>query len=143
MPPGLAIPLQGHYSRLLEYAPVMRFTTEELDLMDRTHEVEIETSRPGGPIHRTIIWVVVDDGEVFIRSYRGPDARWYREALAQPSVALHVDGRRIAARAIPSTDPRSIERASTALVRKYPGDPATRRMNRPEVLDLTLRLEPA
>jgi hypothetical protein len=143
MPPGLAIPLQGHYSRLLEYAPVMRFTTEELDLMDRTHEVEIETSRPGGPIHRTIIWVVVDDGEVFIRSYRGPDARWYREALAQPSVALHVDGRRTAARAVASADPRSIERTSTALVRKYPGDPATRRMNRPEVLDLTLRLEPA
>ena len=111
--------------------------------MDRTSEVEIETSRPGGPIHRTIIWVVVDDGEVFIRSYRGPDARWYREALAQPSVALHVDGRRIDATAVPAADPRSIERTSTALVRKYPGDPATPRMNRPEVLDLTLRLEPA
>jgi hypothetical protein len=54
-----------------------------------------------------------------------------------------VDGRRIAARAVASADPRSIERTSTALVRKYPGDPATRRMNRPEVLDLTLRLEPA
>jgi hypothetical protein len=143
MPTDLAIPLQGHYSRSVEYAPDMRFTTEELDLMDRTHEVEIETSRPGGPTHRTIIWVVVDDGEAFIRSYRGPEARWYREALAQPLVALHVAGRRIAARAVPASDPRSIERTSGAFVRKYPGDPATPKMNRREVRDLTLRLEPA
>ena len=125
------------------YAAAMSFSTEDLAAIDRAEEVRVETQAPGGPVHRTIIWVVVDDGEVFIRSYRGPDARWYREALVQPSVALHVDGRRIAARAVPAADPRSIERTSAALVRKYPGDPATPKMNRPEVLDLTLRLEPA
>ena len=120
----------------------MPFGVDDLALIDGTEEVEIETTGHDGPVHRTIIWAVVDDGEVFIRSYRGPDARWYREALANPAVALHVDGRRFAATAIPATDPASIERTSQALLRKYPTDPATPKMVRADVLDLTLRLEP-
>lgn len=120
----------------------MRFDQEDLDLLDRNREVEIETSNAAGDAHRTIIWVVVDHEAVLVRSYHGPQARWYREALANPSVALHVDGRRLAARAVPASDAGSIERMSAGLSRKYAGDPATGRMNRAEVLDLTLRLEP-
>jgi hypothetical protein len=121
----------------------MAFTADELHLIDRTVEVEIETTSGDGPTHRTIIWAIVDDDAVFIRSYRGPTARWYREALANPAVALHVDGRRLAATAVPAADPASIERTSQGFARKYPDDPATPKMLRPEVLDLTLRLEPA
>ena len=119
----------------------MGFSQDELDLLDRTQEVEIETSGTGGAMHRTVIWAVVDGDSVFIRSYRGPDARWYREALADPSVALHVDGQRLPASAIPAADPDSIERTSAGLLQKYAGDPAASRMVRPELLDLTLRLE--
>jgi hypothetical protein len=121
----------------------MAFTADELRLIDRTEEVEIETTTSDGPAHRTIIWAIVDDDAVFIRSYRGSNARWYREALVNPAVALHVDGRRLTARAVPAVDPESIERASQGFIRKYEGDPATPKMVRPEVLDLTLRLEPA
>ena len=123
------------------YPSGMGFSKDELDLIDRTEEVEIETSGASGDVHRTIIWAVVDDGAVFVRSYRGPNARWYREALSNPAVALHVDGRRLHARAVPALDPASIERTSAGLLRKYPADPATTRMVRPEVLDLTFRLE--
>jgi hypothetical protein len=119
----------------------MGFSQDELDLIDRTEEVEIETSAPDGATHRTIIWAVVDGDAVFIRSYRGANARWYREALADPSVALHVGGQRLPATAVLATDPDSIERTSAGLLRKYAGDPATPRMVRPEVLPLTLRLE--
>lgn len=121
----------------------MSFPEEDLALLDRTEEVEIETRAPEGPAHRTIIWVVVDDGDVFIRSFRGGTARWYREAIANPAVAFHVDGRRLTATAIPATDPDSIDRASAAFKRTYAGDPAVGSMVRPEVLDTTLRLEPA
>ncbi|MGZ9276051.1 MAG: DUF2255 family protein [Candidatus Limnocylindrales bacterium] len=121
----------------------MAFTADELRLIDRTEEVEIETTTGDGPTHRTIIWAIVDDDAVFIRSYRGPNARWYREALTHPAVALHVEGRRLAAAAIPARDPESIERTSQGFVRKYPGDPATPKMLRPEVRRLTLRLERA
>jgi hypothetical protein len=119
----------------------MAYSEAELDLIDRTEEVEIETNGADGAVHKTIIWAVVDEGDVFIRSYRGPNARWYREALANPSVALDVDGQRIPARAVLASDPASAERTSAGILRKYAGDPAAKSMVRPELLDLTLRLE--
>ena len=82
------------------YADGMRFKEEELALLDRTREIEIETALPGGSAHRTIIWVV-------------------------------------------ATDPSSVARTSAALERKYAGDPGTKSMLRPAVLDTTLRLAPA
>ena len=125
------------------YPPCMPFSEDELGLIERTEEVEVETVAADGIDHRAIIWAIVDDGEVFIRSYVGPTAKWYRRALANPSVALIVDGHRLPAEAFPAADAASIERASAGFLRKYPDDPATPRMNRPEVLDLTLRLERA
>lgn len=123
------------------YPSGMGYSQDELDLIDRTEEVEIETNGAEGAVHRTIIWAVVDGGAVFVRSYRGPHARWYREALADSSVALHVDGRRLPARAVPASAPASVERTSAGILRKYASDPAAKSMVRPELLDLTLRLE--
>lgn len=120
----------------------MSFPTEDLAAIDRAEEVRVETQAPGGPVHRTIIWVVVDDDEVFIRSVRGERGRWFREAQANPAIALHLDGRRLSATAIPADDPDSIERASQALRRKYARDPALRTMLVPDTLPTTLRVEP-
>jgi hypothetical protein len=54
------------------------FDAETLRLLDETREVRIETRRDDdSPEHRTIIWVVVVEGEVFVRSVRGPQGRWY------------------------------------------------------------------
>ena len=64
--------------------------------------------------------------------------------MANPAVAIHVDGRRLPATAIPATDPDSIERidaALTAQVRRASSGYDS--MLEPEVLDTTLRLEPA
>ena len=123
------------------YPSCMGYSQAELDLIARTEEVEIETSGAGGAVHRTVIWAVVDGDAVFVRSWKGANARWYREALAEQGVALHVDGRRLPARAVPATDPSSVERTSAGILRKYAGDPAAMSMVRPEVLDLTFRLE--
>ena len=120
----------------------MTFNPDDLALIDRTKEVRIETSKVGGPAHRTIIWVVVDDGDVFVRSAYGPDARWYREATSNPEVTLFVAGRAFKAHVTQLTDPDEIARMSAGLERKYAGDPAVRGMNRPELLPLTLRLDP-
>lgn len=121
----------------------MSFAPEDLALLESAEEVQVETQAPGGPVHRTIIWIVVDGEETFIRSVKGERGRWYREAKANPAIAIHVDGRRLPATAIPATDPASIERTSNALARKYRRDPALRTMLIPEVLDTTLRVEPA
>lgn len=120
------------------------FPAAHLEALASAVEVEIETSPVGGEAtHRTIIWVVVDGQDAFIRSYRGHRARWYREALARPEVAVLAGECRIPARALPAPDERSVERASAGFERKYAGDPATPAMLRSEILPTTLRLEPA
>jgi hypothetical protein len=121
----------------------MPFSQADLDRYDRAKTIRIETSKPGGPIHRTIIWAVVDGRDVFVRSWREASARWYREASANADVALHLGKLRLPARAIAATDPDSVARASAALERKYAGDPAARSMVRDDILDTTLRIEGA
>ena len=120
----------------------MSFGTDDLERLAAAKEVDIETQAPDGPAHRTTIWVVVDDDEVFVRSYKGATARWFREAMANPAVAVHVDGRRLTATAIPATDPDSIERTSEGFRAKYRPDPATTSMIE-QYHETTLRLEPA
>jgi hypothetical protein len=122
------------------------FDAETLQLLDATKEVRIETRRDeNAPAHRTIIWVVAVDGEVFVRSVRGEKGRWYREVSANPSAALHVGDKRIPVRAVPVTDEPTVGAVSDAYESKYgrtaPG--STRAMLRPETLPTTLRLEPA
>jgi hypothetical protein len=119
------------------------FPPDVIERLDHAIEVDIETHSPTGDEHRTIIWVVVDGGEVFIRSYGGAGARWYREALAGGEVALIVDDDRIPIELSEATAAGDIARCSRALESKYASDPATPEMLRQEILDTTLRLEPA
>lgn len=113
----------------------------DLAALAAADEIEIETHATDGTVHRTIIWVVAHDATVYVRSVNGPGARWYREALADPSVALHVDGRRIAARTVPAMDPASVEACSTGLRDKYKGSYSLAAMLADSVLPTTLRLE--
>jgi Uncharacterized protein conserved in bacteria len=125
------------------YADQMRFEPADLALLAESEEVEIETARPGGLPHRTIIWVVVDGDDTFIRSVNGSGARWYREAVADPAVTIHVAERGLPARAIPATDPSSIQRTSDVLASKYADNPDLASMLEPEIFDTTLKLVPA
>lgn len=121
----------------------MPFSRDVLDALDRAREVRIETSAgPDEPIHETIIWIVVDGEDVFARSWRGVTARWYREALANPEIALFVGEQRLAATAVPAHEDDAVARTSAALERKYRGDPAAPSMVRDEILITTLRLDP-
>jgi hypothetical protein len=126
------------------YAPVMPFSPDDLATLTETEEIEIETSAaPDAPVHRTIIWIVTDGSDTFVRSVRGARGRWYREAVAHPDVVIHAAGRRLPARAVPASDPRSIERTNRGLRDKYEGVPGFREMLEPDTFDTTLRLDPA
>jgi hypothetical protein len=116
------------------------FDQEILDALRDEDEVYIETSR-GDAVHRTIIWVVVDDDDVFVRSVRGPRGRWYRELTDSGEGALVMDGRRIPVRAT-KADADAIERCSGALRAKYRPGGSLNAMLRPETLPTTLLLEP-
>jgi hypothetical protein len=109
-------------------------------LLDRTAEVQMETTSPKGVRHEVPIWVVVDGGDVFARSYIGESPRWYREILARPG-ALVAGSTRIPVKAVPATDGDSIRRTSEGFRKKYPTSPSLRAMQRPEVLGTTVRFE--
>lgn len=120
-----------------------KFDTEVLGALDRSDEVHIETGRGGSS--GTVIWAVVVDDSVFVRSVRGEKGRWYREASASQEATLRVDGRRVPVRVVPETDAAVIGKVSEAYREKYeasyPGPTAA--MVREEVLATTLRLLPA
>ena len=121
----------------------MRFDQQTLDLFDRRREVDVESVRPDGRPIRVPIWIVVDGGEAYIRSWLGDRGRWYQAAVDRPEeVTLHAGKRAIPVRVVPAVDEISIERCSARFERKYVGDPATRDMVRPNVLGTTLRVEP-
>lgn len=119
------------------------FPADVLDLFRTEIEVDIETVRAFGAPRRTTIWIVVVDGVTYVRSWKGPAGRWYREVLVEPDAVIHVLGRRVPARAIPADEPASIEACSRGLNEKYKGDPSTASMLADAVLPTTLRLEPA
>jgi hypothetical protein len=124
---------------------MVNFDPETLGLWDDTAEVHIETTRGDqAPVHRTIIWIVVDDQDAYVRSVRGPTGRWYRELQANPHGAVHAGGGRVAVDAQPASDPATVARVSALLRAKYeerwPGPTAA--MVREEVLPTTLRLTP-
>jgi hypothetical protein len=121
-----------------------RLPGDVLGLLRETREVDIETrAAPDVPPHRTTIWVVVDDRDrAFIRTYRGPGSRWFREATAAPSVALLVDGQRIELALDPATDAERVAACSRALQEKYQGASGLRGMLTDENLPTTLELHP-
>jgi hypothetical protein len=121
----------------------MSFEQDDLDRLAGAEEIDIETQAPEGPVHRTTIWVMVAGNDVFLRSVRGASGRWFREASENPAVAVHVDGRRLAATAIPATDPDSLDRIDAALTAKYLGIEGYDEMLEPAVRSTNFRLEPA
>jgi hypothetical protein len=121
----------------------MSFAMDDLERLAAAEEIEIETQAPDGPVHRTIIWIVVHDGDVLVRSVRGEGGRWFREASANPAVAIHAGDHRLAATAIPATDPDSIDRINAALTAKYTGVEGYDSMFEADALPANYRLEPA
>ncbi len=123
----------------------MSFDSGTLAAWDSAAEVEIETSRgEGAPVHRTVIWIVVDGDTAYVRSVRGEKGRWYRELTANPHGAVHASGKRVPVKASSAADATTVARVSELLRNKYqqrwPGP--TGAMLRDDVLSTTLRLTP-
>src|SRR6266567_6121322 len=111
-----------------------QFDANVLNQLANAEEIEIETRSATGRTHRTTIWVVVDDNNVYVRSVRGRNGRWYQEITANPDAAIHVDGRRLVVHAVPVTDEALIARVSNAFLRKYRGSSAVNSIVRQEIL---------
>ncbi|MGH2462108.1 MAG: DUF2255 family protein [Candidatus Limnocylindria bacterium] len=120
------------------------FAPDTLDRLRTTKTARIETrASSSAPVHRTTIWVVVDDQDrVLIRTYLGPRSRWYREARANPECVLWLGRDSVPVRADAAVDPDRIAAASRGYEVKYVGDPSVRGMVAEAQLPTTLELLP-
>jgi hypothetical protein len=117
------------------------FDADTLRELRDVQEVAIRTEKH--PKSAVVIWVVVADDEVFVRSWRGAKGRWYRDLAAGVLPAtLEFAGRRLAVRALPASDQAAVARASREYLRKYQRSTHAQEMVRSETLPTTLRLEP-
>jgi hypothetical protein len=121
-----------------------RFAPDALEVLERMDEVRIEPSREGQAVKPVIIWVVVVDGQVYVRSARGAAGHWYQALLRRPQGTLHAGRVRIPFRAQHVSEPDTVAHVNEAYQRKYghkwPAE--TESMLVEDVVPTTLRLEP-
>ena len=121
----------------------MPFRPQDLNDLTHTRGVQIETRGPdGNPNLTTLVWIVVDRDQVFVRALASEPGNWYQEAKANSAVTIDDNGRRLEAVAIPVHDADYIRRASDAISQKYAGEEGLEDMLAPTVLNWTFRLDP-
>jgi hypothetical protein len=103
-------------------------------------EVAIRTEKH--PKSAVVIWVVVAENDVFVRSWRGANGRWYRDLAAGGPATLEFGGRRLPVQAFPACEQAAVARASREFLRKYQQSTHAQEMVRSETLPTTLRLKP-
>ena len=116
------------------------FDANTLRELRDVREVAIRTEKH--PQTAVVIWVVVADDAVFVRSVRASKGRWYRDLATGGSAILEFAGRRLSVQAVPANDADSIAGASGEYLRKYQTSPYAQSIVRADVLPTTLRLEP-
>jgi hypothetical protein len=116
------------------------FDADTLHELRDAQEVVIRTEKH--PKSAIVIWVVVADDEVFVRSWRGTKGRWYKDLAAGGPASLEFAGRQLAVQAVPASDEAAVARTSREFLRKYRQSSPAQQMVRAEILPTTLRLEP-
>ena len=117
-----------------------KFDADTLRELRDVRELRIRTGKH--PKTAVVIWIVVADDEVYVRSWLGARGRWYRDLTAGGPATLEVAGRRIEVQAFPANDAASVARASAEFLRKYQPSSHALEMVCSETLSTTLRLEP-
>ena len=87
--------------------------------LDETVEVDMVTPRRDGSLSSRPIWVVVVDGDAYVRSYRGESGAWYRRARADGQATIGVDGGAIEVGVEPVSDDETKRKVSDAFRAKY------------------------
>jgi hypothetical protein len=69
------------------------WTADELDKIGAADELEIAPNRSDGTRYPyTTIWVVRVDDHLYVRSYRGPNGKWFRHAREQAEGHIRAGG---------------------------------------------------
>ncbi|MEU2158828.1 DUF2255 family protein [Streptomyces sp. NPDC019396] len=109
--------------------------------MDST-EIVVRVRHADGRWSARTVWVVVLDGEAYVRSAFGLRSAWYRRVLRHADTEVEVAGARLSVTLQPVDDPELVQRVSGAYRAKYgmswPGPVES--MNAHEAAATTMRL---
>ena len=117
------------------------WTDEELRTLDRIGEIRVAGRREDGSLRRlTIVWHVVVDGKLYIRSVRGVDGRWYRGVIRHYEGAIDCDGQIRNVTYIP--DDSVDDLVDAAYFAKYGNGSSSRAITNTTAKATTQRVEP-
>jgi hypothetical protein len=113
-----------------------------IQALDRAREIDIVTPRRDGSLASRPIWVVVVDGQAYVRSWLGERGAWYRRGRADGRAAIEVNGRTIDVGLEPEQGDELNQRISHAFKLKYGkrSPQSTEEMVTGEAPETTLRL---
>ncbi|MCI2957537.1 DUF2255 family protein [Agromyces atrinae] len=120
------------------------WTTDDLNRIDAASELRISSERTDGTLRPfTTIWHSAVDGELYVRSARGPENGWFRRALRSGLGRVSAGGveRDVT---FELADPAVSDALTRALRAKYDkfGPGPVGAITGPDVLETTLRVRP-
>ncbi|MFI5690742.1 DUF2255 family protein [Kribbella sp. NPDC051586] len=117
------------------------WTAEELQGLERISEIRVAGRRQDGSLRTlTIVWHVVVDGSLYVRSVRGADGSWYKGVIRHHEGAISWDGKTREVTYIP--DATVDDQLDAAYYTKYGNGSATRAIVNATARPTTLRVEP-
>ncbi len=118
-----------------------QWSTAELTRLREVDEIRITPAPSEESVHPgRLIWVLEIHGRVFVRSWKGRDAAWYRQSLQTHRARIAAEGIDVDVVLQESHD--ADDEVDAAFLAKYPRDYAVQ-MNMPEPRETTLELLPA
>lgn len=118
------------------------WTASELDTLDRIGEIRVAGRRDDDTLRPlVIIWHVVVDGALYVRSVRGPDGKWYQGVMRRMEGAIAWDDQ---TRDVSYVHDLEHEAAiDSAYFAKYGRGSSSQSLMSAEVKATTLRIDPA
>jgi hypothetical protein len=122
--------------------PGSGWTAEELRRIGQAHELTIEPARPDGGFRAAVpIWVVRAGDLLFVRSWHGRGAAWFRHATATGRARIRAGGvERVVT--LTEADPSAQEQVDAAFFDKYGRNRYVEEMVAPDAVAASLRLDP-
>ena len=122
-----------------------RWSAEDLALLERTGEVRVAAARTGTDAssrsRSTPIWIVVHDGEAYIRASTGTSSRWFHAVAPRGAGALTV-GSHTSDVQLEPVDPGVADGIDAGYRGKYGDSSSVRAMTTTGARAATLRVRP-
>lgn len=117
------------------------WSTDELRRLDQLSEIRVAGRRNDNTLRTlTIVWHVVVNDSLYVRSVRGTDGSWYKGAIRHHEGAIAFDGDTRNVTYVP--DATADSQIDTAYFGKYGNGSSTRAITNAAARATTLRIEP-